>query len=222
MKVVGFTASSRKGSNSTALVEEALRGAASLGSSVERVDLTAEPLAPCISNMIQRDYFAARELVPGLGLEYCPLFCECKDAAHKGRCVRDDKMEDYYRKILAADALIFGFPIYNGWEPAALFNFMERWARHESCLYAPLSPGRRGMLVSTWGFNDPGCYDHVLDAMTQKLKFRQVEVVEVLGVSNVAGMLSALDDKGEAIIRHFPDEMAKVFAAGRTLVSGVK
>jgi NAD(P)H-dependent FMN reductase len=222
LKVVGFTASPREGSNSIALVQEALRGAASLGAAVEQVDLAREPLAPCVSNLIQRDFFAAPEFIPGLELEYCSLSRDCRDAAHKGQCVRDDRMDEFYRKILAADALVFGFPIYNGWEPASLFNFMERWARHESCLYGIMEPGRRGMVLATWGFNDPGCYDHVLDALIQKLKFRQVEVVEALSVSNIAGMLSGLDEKGSAIIRHFPAEMAKSFEAGKTLVSGVR
>jgi hypothetical protein len=222
MKVVAFTASSRKGSNSSALVAEALRGAASLGAATEQVDLADSPLSPCVSNMIQRDFFAARELVPGMELEYCRLSRDCRDAAHKGTCARDDQMDGYYRKIMAADAIVIGFPIYNGWEPAVLFNFMERWARHESCLYGSMKPGRRGMLVGTWGFNDPGCYDHVLDALTQKLNFRQVEVVEVIAACNVAGMFSALDEKGGPIIRHFPAEMSKAFEAGKTLVSGTR
>jgi multimeric flavodoxin WrbA len=220
MKVLAFNASPRKGGNSDSLVDEALHGAADAGASVEKIHLIEVNIKSCASTLIQRDYFVAKKQFPELSLPYCEYALGCEDESHRGRCVLGDDMPAIYPKIAAADAIVLGFPIYNGWEAAALTGFLERWDRYRSCIQNSPASKKRGMLVSTWGYLDTATNDHVMENVITKLNYRGVPVVEVVVACGVVGMLSGLDTDGQAIIRRFPDEMAKAYAAGRTLVTG--
>jgi multimeric flavodoxin WrbA len=222
MKVLGIAASLRPGSNSTALVTEALRGAAGEGATTAIINLAQANIEQCSNILIQRDYFVAKDLLPELDIAYCPDSEGCESNDNRGVCLIDDDMPGIYEQMQAADTIIIGFPIYNGWEPAALAGFMERWARYESCLGKALTPNRRGMVLCACGYNDPDTYEHILDNLISKLNMRKVDVVEALNCCGTAGILSGLDEQGEAIIRHTPDEFAKAFAAGKTLVTGIK
>ena len=62
--------------------------------------------------------------------------------------------------------------------------------------------------------------EHILETLITMLHLRQIEVVEALSVSGIAGMLSGLDENGEAIILRYPDELKKAHEAGRDLVVG--
>jgi len=220
MKVLAFNASPRRGGNTAALINEALRGAADAGASTETIYLPEISLKHCNSTLIQRDFFAAKKQLPGLSLPYCEHAQGCEDETHKGKCDLGDDMPAVYAKIAAADAVVVGFPIYNGWEAAILSHFLERWDRYRSCTQASMGPKKPGMVVSTWGYLDTETNDHVIENVIIKLNYRNVGVVEVVVACGVVGMLSGLDAGGQAIIRRFPNEVAKAYAAGQTLVTG--
>ena len=103
MKTIIINASPRKNWNTAQLLKEAQRGAESVGAEVEYVDLYDLDFAGCRS---------------------C-LACKLKDVKHPG-CVWRDDLSPLISRILTADALIIGTPIYYG-EPTAQFRaLMER------------------------------------------------------------------------------------------------
>ncbi len=220
MTVLGISASPRAGGNSDSLIDAALAGATAAGAMGAKVSLRELTIKSCVNTLIQRDYFVAKEKIADLKLPYCEYSTGCEDAQHKGDCRLEDDIAAVYDKIVAADAVIIGFPIYNGWESSLLGSFMERWDRYELCTRAVKNPPTRGMVIGTWGYLDTGTYDHILENVITKMNFRNLQVVEVLGACGVVGMLSGLDTDGRAVLQRFPQEMDKATRAGRTLVTG--
>jgi FMN-dependent NADH-azoreductase len=220
MRVLAFTASPRKGGNSDTLVDEALRGASDAGAGVEKIYLTDVNIKPCFNTLIKRDYFAAKKQLSEMSISYCVHARGFEDELHKGECTLEDDMPAIYTKIVLADAIIIGFPIYNGWETAVLTAFLERWNRYKNCIQATENSLKRGMLVSTWGYLDTDINDHIMENLITRLNFSNVQVAEVVVVCGISGMLSGLDSAGRAIIRRFPDELTKAYMAGQTLVTG--
>ena len=50
----------------------------------------------------------------------------------------------------------------------------------------------------------------------------RIEPVEAISASGFAGMLKGFDDDGKAMILRYPEELKKVYEAGRTLVTGIR
>lgn len=100
MQVVGFVGSPRVRGNTELLVAEALKGAASAGADTEIVALNKLTISTCQA---------------------------CDSCRKTGRCRIQDDMQPLYNKVLNADALILGTPIYF-WGPSAqLKTFIDRW-----------------------------------------------------------------------------------------------
>jgi multimeric flavodoxin WrbA len=220
MKVLAFTAGPRKGGNSDTLIEEALRGASDAGASTEAIRLIELPIGKCFSTLIDRDYMDLKKMFPGREFTFCSNARDRQSPEHRGYCDLEDKMAETYQKIEAADAIVVSFPVYTDWETSLLASFMERWTRYEYCMATPPKPGRRGMVVTTWGSLDTRVYAHVLDGVTQKLFMRQINVVETVTGCGFVGMLSGLDEEYKGIVSHFPEIMRKTYLAGRSLVTG--
>ena len=85
MKVLGIMGSPRIKGNTDLLLDEALKGAQSLGAEVEKITVDKLDIAPC------KEYYAC-----------------LKD----GRCIIRDEMDAVYPRILAADAVIVASPIF--------------------------------------------------------------------------------------------------------------
>ena len=103
MKTIIINASPRKNWNTAQLLKEAQKGAESVGSKTEYIDLYDMSFTGCRS---------------------C-LACKLKNGKHPG-CAWKDDLSPLIERILEADALIIGTPIYWG-EPTAQFRaLMER------------------------------------------------------------------------------------------------
>ena len=103
MKTIIINASPRKNWNTAQLLKEAQKGAESVGSKTEYIDLYDMSFTGCRS---------------------C-LACKLKNGKHSG-CAWKDDLPPLIERILEADALIIGTPIYWG-EPTAQFRaLMER------------------------------------------------------------------------------------------------
>lgn len=103
MKTIILNASPRKNWNTAQLLKETQKGAESVCAEVEYIDLYDLSFTGCRS---------------------C-LACKLKDGRHPG-CAWKDELSPLIDRILAADALIIGTPIYWG-EPTAQFRaLMER------------------------------------------------------------------------------------------------
>jgi len=85
MKVLGIVCSPRKGGNTEILVKEALVGARETGADVELLKVYEMEIAPCDG---------------------------CMTCQQSGECRIKDDMQRIYEKILAADGIILGSPVY--------------------------------------------------------------------------------------------------------------
>ena len=104
MKIIAFNGSPRKEWNTATLLKKALEGAASQGAETELIHLYDLNYKGCVS------CFACKE----------------KGGKSYGRCVVRDDLKPIFRKIEAADALIFGSPIYLGNITGQMQSFLER------------------------------------------------------------------------------------------------
>ena len=196
-KVLAFCASPRSGGNTDCLVDEALRGAAEAGAACEKV-------------MIQK-------LKPG----FCIGCRKCKEPDFRDYCAIKDGMIAVYPKIVAADAIIVGFPVYTGRECAQLSTFLDRWDCFERYNYATmLKPGRRAMVIGTWGYPGIETYDFVMERIMILLNLHKVATVEAVAACGFEGMLHGFDRERKAVILKHPDQLAKAREAGKALVLG--
>ncbi|HYF95322.1 MAG TPA: flavodoxin family protein [Symbiobacteriaceae bacterium] len=103
MRVLGIIGSPRPGGNSDIVVSEVLRGAASEGAQVEKVYLNDLNIRPC---------------------QACDV---CKHGSGYVGCIQDDDMVDLYEKLIAADGIVIGCPIYCFGPSAQTKAFIDRW-----------------------------------------------------------------------------------------------
>jgi multimeric flavodoxin WrbA len=85
MKILGIVCSPRKGGNTEVLVEQVLAVAKDLGAEIELDSIADKNIAPCD------------------GCESCVVTGKCK--------VKDD-MQGIYSKLIEADGIVFGTPVY--------------------------------------------------------------------------------------------------------------
>jgi multimeric flavodoxin WrbA len=85
MKILGIVCSPRIGGNTEILVKEALAGAKELGANVELITLSEKNIS----------------------------FCDgCDSCTKTKKCKIEDDMQEIYLKLLEADGIIFGTPVY--------------------------------------------------------------------------------------------------------------
>jgi multimeric flavodoxin WrbA len=196
MRVTAFCASPRKNGNTDLLIEEALRGVKRRGAKTEKI-------------MLQK-----------IKMGFCLGCRRCKDLDYEGMCTVKDDMAEIYQKIIDSDAIIIGFPIYTGRECAQLSTFLDRWDCFERFKFqAKLEPGRRAMVIGTWGYPYIDSYDHVIENVMVVLKLHKIETVEAISACGFEGILHGLDEKGRGTIAKFPQELRKAYEAGVGLVA---
>ena len=194
-KVIAFCASPRRNGNTDLLVEEAIKGACDAGAKTEKV-------------MLQK-----------IKMDHCIGCRKCKEPDYDDICVIKDEMSGIYQKIINADALIIGFPIYTGRECAQLCTFLDRWDGYERyMLKSCLEPGRVAMVIGTWGYPYINTYDHVIESVISTLNLHKVETIEAISACGFEGILHGLDEKRRGVILRHPNQLKKAYAAGRALV----
>ena len=103
MKAIAINGSPRKGWNTDMLLQQALKGAADAGAETELIQLSELTYSGC------RSCFA------------------CKRAGTEtGRCVWKDDLQPVLDKILSADVVFMGSPIYLGNVSGMMYCLMER------------------------------------------------------------------------------------------------
>jgi multimeric flavodoxin WrbA len=196
-KVLAFCASPRKGGNTDVLIDEALRGAEDIGAKVEKI------------------------ILQKMNIGYCIGCRKCKEEGFDRWCAQKDDMVEIYPKITDADAIIIGFPNYTGRECAQLATFFDRWDCMVRFGYENrLKPGKRGMVIGTWGITDADVYDEIMEHILLFLHIHLIEPVEAISVGGFAGMLHGLDDKRKAMVLRFPNVLEEAYQAGKSLVTG--
>ena len=125
IRILGISASPRRGGNTEILLDAALSGAASAGASVEKIVLDELCLRPCQG---------------------------CDACAKNLGCVIKDDMRRVYKKVSGSDALIVASPIYFGSLSAQVKIMIDRfqpyWVR-KYLLKKPVSKkkGRKGIFL---------------------------------------------------------------------------
>jgi multimeric flavodoxin WrbA len=226
MKVVAFCASPRQGGNNDVMIDEALRGAEATGASVEKF------------------------MLHKLNIKLCNSCMKCKEPDFEPLCaIKDDLTKTIYQKIIDADAIIIGFPIYSERVCGQLAIFIDRWncftraverdkesdnsfmrkagtktseksQLSQRLFTSLLKPGRRAMVICTCGHPHGDAYDHVIEKFILKLNATKIETVEALSVGGFYGVFHGLDDIGKAMILRYPNELEKSYLAGKSLVTG--
>jgi len=85
MKILGISGSPRKEGTTVAMLDEALKAAKGDGAEVELYSVAAKNIQGCIA---------------------------CRACVETGICAQDDDMQELYPKMLEADGIIFGTPVY--------------------------------------------------------------------------------------------------------------
>ncbi len=85
MKILGLSFSPRRQGNTEILLDQALQGAQQEGAEVELYSLSGKEIKPCDG---------------------------CEACAKTGKCHIKDDMQTVYQKLVAADGIIFGTPVY--------------------------------------------------------------------------------------------------------------
>jgi len=99
MKVIGIVCSPRKAGNTEILVQEALAGAKESGAETELLRISEMKIAPCDG---------------------------CQTCHQSGECRIKDDMQKIYKKLLAADGVILGSPVYFWSVSGQAKTFMDR------------------------------------------------------------------------------------------------
>jgi multimeric flavodoxin WrbA len=85
MNILAICGSARPGGNTEFLLQEALAAAAAEGAETELFALAGKDIRPCLG---------------------------CENCLKGGICIQKDDMQLLYEKLLAADGIIFGTPVY--------------------------------------------------------------------------------------------------------------
>lgn len=104
MNFIAINGSPRKNGNTVTLLKEALKGAESQGAQTQQINLYDLKYKGCVS---------------------C-FYCKRKDRPH-GTCAMRDDLSPLLEKLKAADAVIFGSPIYYDNITSGMTAFLERF-----------------------------------------------------------------------------------------------
>ena len=165
MKILGISSSPRrKNSRTLKLVQAVLDGARTQGAEIELVDICA------------------------LDINYC---IGCQVCFATGECVQADDLAGLVDKMLSADGIVLGSPVYINSVTAQLKTVIDRMA---DSIHCQLLSGKYGCAVTTAG----GSGDtEVLDYMNYFLNELGVVTVGEVGVvlgRNLAALDAAIND----------------------------
>jgi multimeric flavodoxin WrbA len=182
MKVIGIVGSPRIDGTTDALVRQVLEGCEDAGAGTEIFHLGGLEIHGCIACMA------------------------CREA---GRCPRHDDMEVLYDRIMEADALVFGTPIYFYYMTAQMKAFTDRlYAFMEDHTTSRLGEGRKTVFVVTQGAPEADIFRSQIEGMAKAWSYVGVDVVDTIIVPGVF--------KRDQITEN-TDLMKKAFDAGRSL-----
>jgi multimeric flavodoxin WrbA len=193
VKVLGLFGSPRRGGNTDLLLEEALKGAAAEGATVEGIHLSDRRITPCR---------------------------ECLGCFKDGACVIVDEMQGIYPRLLEADIVILASPIFfygiTGWAKAMVDRVQALWARkyvlHDPAL-GKESIKRRGFFISVGGTKGQRMFEGAV--LTARYFF------DAFNAEYTGDLLfREVDACGD--IRENSEALPQAFAAGRKLVSDLR
>lgn len=188
VKVLGLSASPRRGGNSDVLLEAALSGAESEGAETELVALRDLRLSPCV---------------------------ECNACYRTGSCRIQDDYQAIFDKLLAVDHIVFSTPVFFMAVAAQGKLLIDRcqclWSKKYELKQAIVDPARerRGLVIAVGGSKSKRMFDCI--HLTMKYWF------DVLDVGYAANLfVNKVDAKGDAV-KH-PTAVAEARRLGAAIV----
>lgn len=129
----------------------------------------------------------------------------CNACSRDGECIQRDAMDDVYRLLDTADAIVFSSPVYFATVPAVLKTLLDRcqpyWARRH-VLHQPVPEKRRpGAIIVVGGGGDPygtACAVTPLRSAFSVLEVCCEEVLEVVGPDAAGDVSRDLDALAKA------------------------
>lgn len=136
--------------------------------------------------------------------------CNGCHSCWKGRpCCRKDDMQAIYDDIEAADAFVFGTPVY-WFGPTALMKAMlDRFVFFNCPENRPKVRGKRSVLLVPFEDSDPRSAAPLVDMFRMSMEYLEMSLVQVV-------LAPGLEGKGEA--GGDPALMASALDAGKALV----
>ena len=186
LNVLGIAASPRAKSNSTRLLQEALQGAASVGTQTELIELRTLKIAGCL---------------------------ECNNCRQSGSCIIKDDFQLVLEKMLAADRIYFATPIFFMNVSAQAKLLIDRcqclWALKtvlKKAVPHTSSEPRLAMVIAVGGSKSLKMFDSVRWTVRSWL--------DVLNMTYAAGLyINQVDDAGD--IEKHPTAIKEAFDLGR-------
>ena len=177
MKVLGLIGSPRKEGNTDLLVDKILEGASAVGYSTEKSYLYDMDLSPCV---------------------------DCR-GCKKGnlQCVVNDDMQTLYPKLIDADVIIFGTPLY-WYGPTGTMKIMMD--RLRPFVLSKKLKGKKAIVVVP-SQEGPSACSSVVGMFELTFKY--------LGIDFVDKLLVTAYEKGE--VANQPDTLQKAFKLGKSL-----
>ncbi|MEG6584799.1 flavodoxin family protein [Dendrosporobacter sp. 1207_IL3150] len=127
MKVLAFVGSPRGNGNTARMVDAVCKGAAAVGHDIETINVTR------------------------LNIHDCTACCACK-VGKVEYCALNDDMQKLYPKIIEADCIVVGTPVYMGQMSGQLKNFFDRWYTFMDASYKiRYIPGKKYITVTASG-----------------------------------------------------------------------
>jgi multimeric flavodoxin WrbA len=186
LRVLGIMGSPRLRGNTDLLLDEALRGAQSRGAEVEKVVVDRLSIAPC------KEYYGC-----------------LKD----GNCVIRDDMDELYRKILEADAVIVASPIFFYTVSAQLMLVISRcqalWSRRYVLKNLNI-PLKKGVFIAVGATRGAKLFDG--PRLTMKYFFQAINAEYTAEL-----LIRGVDKRGE--IRQHPTALADAYEIGKKIAS---
>ncbi len=183
MKVIGIVGSPRIDGTTDALVRQVLDGCEAAGAGTEIFHLG------------------------GLEIDGCIACMECRET---GKCAQHDDMTVLYGKIIEADALVIGTPIYFWYMTSQMKAFTDRlYAFMKADFTHRLGDGRKTVLTVTQGAPEPDIFGNQIESMKKAWGYVGINVVDTIVVPSVFKR-DQITGNGEL--------MARALEAGRSLV----
>ena len=183
-RILGIVGSPRRGGNTDILVARVLDGARAAGASAETVYLGSLTVKECD------------------GCHACWQGYECSK--------RDD-MNDIYRAVSAADALVLGTPVYWYGPTALMKGFVDRFVYYNCDRNRGGVNGKRAVVVVPYEEDDPATAAPVVEFFARSLRYLEMELA---GTVVVGGMAR----KGQVLERE--DALQAATELGWELASG--
>jgi len=152
-KVIGFIGSPREEGNTATIIEEIAEVAKQQGAEVKLYHLNTMSFKPC---------------------QGC---FKCRQA---DTCTLDDEMQQVYKDLKDAGALIIGSPIYMGQVSGQTKAFLDRLFPIIGPDFKPRFGTKKTVLVFSQGRPEPEAYKGYIETLASDLKLLGLEVTEIL------------------------------------------